>query len=277
MKIIDSHVYCLPGNLHKKNLVLSGPISRAFYENDDDLSALSLSTYEEICESMKMSGVDAAALVAFPWPDTLLCDINNEYIINKVSGDNRFYGICSVNPNDPTCISKAIELLNLGAIGIKLNPNWQCFKIDNPIFIELLIEIEKKNAFIMLHVDQGYKSEISSAAFLFQCAKRHPGLRILAAHMGGLLGAYELIPSIKDILHNVWYDTAISSTPEFVKFYCDIGLSEKIIFGSDFPFNHTHSQLQLIEDLNNLGISEENLKKIFSINFQKLIQLEKNK
>lgn len=273
MKIIDSHVYCLPSKLHEKNIVSSGVISKAFYESDEGISALSLSTYENICESMEISGINASALVSFPWPDTFLCDINNAYIFEAIARDSRFYGVCSVNPNDPKCISRAIELIDLGAIGIKLNPNWQLFGIDSPLFNELITVIEKKNIFLMLHVDQGYKSEISSAAFLFQCAKTHPGLRILAAHMGGLLGAYELIPGIKDILRNVWYDTAISSTLEFVKFYCDLGLSDKIIFGSDFPFNHSHSQVQLIEDLNKLGINEENLQKILSANFLKLIEL----
>lgn len=265
----------MPKNLHEKRIVTNDQISKAFYEDDEGAAALSLSTYEEIINSMEISGVDASALVAFPWPDSNLCDVNNAYILDIIANDPRFYAICSVYPNDPNCISKAVELIDSGAVGIKLNPNWQSIAIDSPLFHRLLDAIEKKNSFIMLHVDQSYKSANAGASFLFQCATEHPNLRILAAHLGGLLGAYELIPRIKNVLCNVWYDTAISATPEFVKFYCDIGLSEKIVFGTDFPFNHSHSQLQLIEDLAAMGIDKEILDKIFSENFFKLINQEK--
>lgn len=279
MQIIDAHVYCIPEmDLNHVRWSSSAGMKRIFkaiYCNADGMAVSQLARPDKILDSMKQSGINKSVLVSFPWPDPYLCDLNNAYILNTVKKDNNFLAICSVTPNDEYAIKKVEDLVESGAIGIKINPNWQNFRFSNRVFHDVLNLIEKKNLFLLLHVDQSYKHQTASANFLVKCAESHPNLKILAAHMGGLVGAYELIPSIKNKLKNVWYDTAISATPEFIKFYCDIGLHDKVIFGTDFPFNHSHSQEQLLNDLLLMGIDQNKIKNILSVNFEKML-LQKN-
>lgn len=275
MNIIDAHVYCLP-KIELDDLRWSSSsgmrrIYRAIFSDEYGVKISHLAKPEKIIDSMERAGVNKSVLVSFPWPDPFLCDLNNIFILDEVRNNSNFLAICSVTPNDNQAIYKVESLLESGAIGVKLNPNWQDFNFSNKVFHEILDILEKKNSFLMLHVDQSYKSEIASANFLIRCAESHPELKILAAHLGGLVGAYELIPRFKDILKNVWYDTAISATPEFIRFYCDIGLDDKMIFGTDFPFNHSHSQEQLVNDLLLIGIEEHKIRRIFSENFEKML------
>jgi len=52
-----------------------------------------------------------------------------------------------------------------------------------------------------------------------------------------------------------------------VSFYMEAGLQDKIIFGSDFPFNHCHSQGEVVKDIKALNLKTEVENLIFSDNF----------
>lgn len=122
----------------------------------------------------------------------------------------------------------------------------------------------------MTHVDQPFKLSPTSPAHSLKLASAHPGTRILAAHMGGMLGTYTGLPAVRSALDNIWFDTALSATLYMVRFYAERGLVDKIVFGSDFPFNHSHSQAQVVQGLRELGLGQEIKAKIFSENFAQL-------
>jgi predicted TIM-barrel fold metal-dependent hydrolase len=232
--------------------------------------ALSKASPGTIMNSMDQAGIARSVLIAFPWADSALCRENNDFILEQVAVNDRFMAVCSVQPASLDALAEARRVLHAGAIGIKINPVWQGFCLDDAHVNDLAAVVLQNNVFLMLHVDQPYKQSPASPAYLFDLAVRLPELKILASHLGGLLGLSSLHKPIAQKTVNIWYDTAVSSTLEMVTWYFEAGLEDKIVFGSDFPFNHSHSQKQVVEGILKLGLANHIESKIFESNFMAL-------
>jgi len=275
--IIDAHVYCLPERLRKLNpkLPLSEKkIINAIYEHPEGACALQLAAPEPISTSMKTNHIDKSVLVSFPWKSHDLCCENNRYLFEVVKKNSKFFWIASIQPCSNGWMKEAERCINLGAIGIKINPFWQNFKLDGPETNQLIEWfVPQKNVFLMTHIDQAFKQSVSSPSRLFNLVCKYPNAKILAAHMGGGLGIYALHPPLEKTIKNIWFDTAVSSTLKMIRFYVEAGLENRIIFGSDFPFNHSHSQGQVLNGIRSLKLSPEIEVKIFKDNFYSLTSL----
>jgi len=250
--IIDSHVYCLPPRLADPEVNLASSeeiITAAIHRHPEGPYALSLSSPKAISQSMEQSGIDRAVLISLPWFSGELCHENNAFLLDTVAKDNHFMAVCAVQPLKSDWLKEAESCFESGAVGLKVNPSWQGYALDGSEMEELSSYVSEKNKFLVVHVDHPYRKSLSSPANLYQLLRARPQTRFVAAHMGGLLGLYVFHPPVAETLKNVWFDTAVSSTLKIVRFYVEAGLSEKIIFGSDFPFNHSHSQRQVLEGL----------------------------
>ncbi len=103
---------------------------------------------------------------------------------------------------------------------------------------------------------------------LLHLVKEFPNLKIIAAHYGGMLGMYWPYPPVRQALNNVYYDTALGvSAGEVAAAYVSVGLSDRILFGSDFPM---HSPAKIINDLRRT-LDIEILEKVLGGNFLKNI------
>ncbi len=273
--IIDSHVYLLPPRLRDPLVKLpksEEAIFKAIYRHPEGPYALSLSSPEAISSSMKKSGIDISVLVALPWSGPEFCRENNDFILKLASSNNKFKAVCSVQPRLKGWREEAFRCLKQGALGFKVNASWQGFSLDGKETGELADFVAKKKVLLMVHVDHGFKKSASSAACLYNLAKNYPKTHILAAHLGGLLGLYAMHQPVRQALKNVWFDTAVSSTIKLVEFSIKAGLGSKIIFGSDFPFNHSHKQGQVLRAIRSLKLGSSSEKMIFCNNFLSLIK-----
>lgn len=273
--IIDAHVYCLPKRLCLTNVSLPQSeqlIIDAIYTHKESEPTLKLAKIEEIKSSMNLAQIDKSVLVSFPWKSLELCSENNDHILEIINNSSQFYGICSINPNKKGWIKEAEKCTQAGAIGLKINPEWQNYSLFSGPTNDLAKFAEKNNIFIMTHIDHAFTESKANTAAFTKLISNHPNTKFLAAHLGGLLGIYFLHSPIKKILKNVWFDTAVSSTLKMVEYYADVGLENKVIFGSDFPFNHSHSQKQVVDGIKELQLGDEINKKIFSENFLNLIR-----
>ncbi len=271
--MIDAHVYCLSARLRRPELRLPAnerAIQKAIYDHVETPYALSLASPASILHSMNEAGIDHSVLVAFPWANLELCQENNDAILEATASNNRFLPLCSVQPLVAQAFQEVERVLKAGALGIKINPAWQGFFLHDTKMDMLAECIIQHNAFLMIHTDHPYKHSPASPAHIFDLASRWPKLKILATHLGGLLGISALHAPVAHKLQNVWFDTAISSTLEMVCFSCQAGASKKIVFGSDYPFNHSHSQKQVVEGLRNLQLTSSILTDIFEKNFLRL-------
>lgn len=273
--IVDGHVYSLPKKLRDPRAALpasEAAIARAIHNHPEGAYALSLSSVEVITASMDEGGIDRSLLVAFPWSDPALCRENNDHVLEAAAKNGRFRAVCAVRPGNTCWREEAERAIGGGAVGIKVNAAWQGFDLGGPEMDELMTVVEGRGAFLMAHIDQPVKASNASAAHLFQLARRHPRAKIVAAHMGGLAGLSTLHPSNAGVLQNVWYDTAMSSTLRIVRYYVDAGLAPRILFGSDFPFNHSHSQIQVLHGVKELGLDPDIERSILGANIVSLLE-----
>lgn len=275
MMIIDAHVYCLPKILTDNSFAF--PVSEkiiidSIHHHPEGEFALSLSTPEMILQSMTKSGIAKSVLVSFPWNSSQLCSMNNSYLKEVVKSHPIFLMIASVNPLHDGWKEEASNAKATGAIGLKVNPEWQGFDLDDPCMDELAKFAISKNLFLMIHIDHSFKKSRTSSAHFCEFLQKNPEVKVIAAHMGGMVGMYALNDRLRNLFKNVWFDTAVSSTLSMIKHYTQVGLEDKIIFGSDFPFNHSHEQKQVVEGIKLLGLGQEIEDKIFSKNFNRLIE-----
>lgn len=271
--IIDTHVYSLPSRLRQPDAVLPDSettIIQTLHRHPEGPYALSLSSIEEVSKSMDKADISKSVIVSLPWMSQDLCHENNDYILEAAAKDSRFYSICSIQPKINKWQTEAERCILSGAIGVKVNPAWQGFELDGPEMDDVASFAKSNNIFIMVHIDHPFKKSIASPAHLYNFARKNPDTKILAAHLGGLIGLYTLLPYIKKTLKNVWFDTAVSSTLQMIRFYVEAELQHKLIFGSDFPFNHSHSQKQSVDGIKALGLLPDIEKSIFSGNFSAL-------
>ena len=278
--MIDAHVYCLPPHLRQPGVALPKSeriIQEAIHWHSEGPYALSLASPDAILDSMDQAGIERSVLVAFPWADPTLCCENNDYILEQATTNRRFMAVCAVQPASVDALAETRRALNAGALGIKVNPAWQGYCLDDPRLDELAEVVLQHKAFLMLHVDQPYKHSPASPASLFNLAVRQPKLKILAAHLGGLLGLSSVHSPVAQQLTSIWYDTAVSSTLEMIRWYCQIGLTTKLVLGSDFPFNHSHSQKQMVDGLQDLELGHDVLQNILEKNFLRLAGLSCNR
>ena len=272
--IIDGHVYCLPERLRNPRVKLPASeevIANAIYRHAESERALALSAPAAILKSMAVAKIDRSVLVAFPWRSAKLCSETNEYLITLAKSDPHFLCIAAVQPLQRGWQKLARACLDNHAIGLKVNPAWQGYGLDSAAMDALCRFAAEHNTFVMMHVDAAYKKSPASPAALFELIKRHPRTRIWASHLGGLLGLYHVHAPVKKLFKNLWFDTAVSATLQFVDFYVQAGLQHKIIFGSDFPFNHSHSQMQVLRGLQDLRLDLRVNQGILSQNFLRMI------
>jgi predicted TIM-barrel fold metal-dependent hydrolase len=78
-----------------------------------------------------------------------------------------------------------------------------------------------------------------SLAQLYRLMEAYPSNKIVLAHWGGGLFFYALMKKeVKEVLSNVWFDTAATPylySPEVYKIAGEIVGFERILFGSDYP------------------------------------------
>ena len=272
--IIDAHVYCLPERLRVLSPAISpgnAKIELAIYQHADAPWMLKMASPEEILTSMELARIDHSVLVAFPWATQDLCSENNRFLLEVCRSDSRFSAICSIQPLDPSWQDEADLCFKAGAVGLKVNAEWQGFELDCQQMEAVSQWACQHKMFIMTHVDHAFRKSPASAANLLALVDRCPDTRFLASHLGGMLGLYAPFKDIGKRLSNVWFDTAISDTLYMIKFYLDCGLKNKIIFGTDFPFNHSHKQTQVVEGIKALNLAVAVETAIFSNNFKVIL------
>ena len=104
--------------------------------------------------------------------------------------------------------------------------------------------------------------------------KTYPSNRIVLAHWGGGIFFYGLMKKeVKEVLQNVWLDTAASPflySPEIYRIAGEIVGFEKILFGSDYPLIKPQ---RYFSEMALAGLSATTVKQIKGFNAAELLGL----
>ena len=241
--VVDAHVHVFPEEIDRDRAawLLRDGWFNALYQNPN----ARLATTEDLIESMDRAGVDHSIVCGFPWSDDAHCAFHNEYMADAARRfPERISWLAIVAPGDRAGKS-AGECLASGAVGIgELNADAQGFLWTEASRLAPIAEAAQ--AFdrpIMVHASEPLGHDYpgkgrATPDQLLALAEAFPELRIVAAHWGGGLPFFELMPEVRHLLANLAYDSAATTylydhaVFEHAMRICG---PDKVIFASDYP------------------------------------------
>jgi len=196
---------------------------------------------------MDAAGIEKAIVTGYAFADGALCREANDYLIEAIQlYPGRLVGLGAVQPLDGDRAGYEAErcfAAGLSGLG-ELTPDGQHFDLTNQKTLAGLVQVLVKFDWpLLVHASEpmghqyGGKGRTTPEKIL-RLAENFPALKIIAAHWGGGLPFYELMPEVRASLANVYYDTAATSyLYRFDIFRAAIAACgpTKILFASDYP------------------------------------------
>jgi hypothetical protein len=281
--IIDAHTHVFSPDLigKREQYCASDACFGLLYANP----AASLNTAEDLIRSMDENGIAKSVMQNIGWVSHEACMRSNDYILESVSKyADRLMGFCSVQPLEPEkALLEIIRCSRGGAAGIgELRPDIQGFDLCNSSMMKpLMEEITRQGMVISLHasepVGHSYtgKGDVTPR-ILFDFINSFKEITIILAHFGGGLLFYELMPEVRDVLTNTYYDTAAAPflyKPAIYKVAMEIVGPGKMLFGSDWPLL---APQRVIEHIKAAGLNRAGLNSILGENAGRLFSQEES-
>jgi len=244
--IIDSHTHIF----HEKIKQDRSP----YFENEPEFKLLynslkaKISLAEDLIQSMDRHKVNLSVVCGFPWRSPDLIKQNNDVVIEAVqSYPGRIKGLACFDVawegaavETQRCIDAGLS--GAGELAFYLSGiDKEALSFLDPVMAVLR---ENNNLPCMIHTNEpvGHPYPGKTPITLEQIyilAETFPDNRIILAHWGGGVLFYNIQKKkTKEVLKNIWYDTAASPflfDPEIYDMAVTAGVIEKILFGTDFP------------------------------------------
>jgi predicted TIM-barrel fold metal-dependent hydrolase len=219
------------------------------------------------------SGISTLCLLGrfYPYPDEKgIRAINNATIGMVRRHPGRLWGLCFLNPLLPRgFLTEEIKrCLDAGLSGVKLE-----YEVNarDPRLDPIMEMIAERDAFVLHHSwykTVGKVGSESDPSDIARLAERHPGTRILMAHLtaGGIRGVLDIQNHA-----NVSVDTSGSPPVSGLVEYAveKLGAS-RVLFGSDFPVRDFACQLGRIEGA---ALSDQDREMILWKNAARLLKI----
>jgi len=261
MKIVDVHTHAFPDFLAQKAIEkLSQNAYAVPYHNG---------TINGLLESMDKAGVYQS------WVQSIATKPEQEENILKWSIEiksDRIIPFISVHPESNIYIEILKKAKDNGIKGVKLHPHYQDFFINDTKLYKFYEDILKEDFIILFHSgkDDGFKGyDNASAKRVSDMIKRFEGEKIILAHYG----AYKEWNEVLDLIagKDVYLETSFAINiggKEIFKKILDKHNIDKILFGTDSPWNDVKKEIELLK---NIELRKVILEKIFYKNSEKLL------
>ena len=245
MRIIDAHVHIFPEEVvqHRERFIARDRWFAQLYAPE----RARLATMDDLIESMDGAGIDISIACGFPWIDQGLCQYHNDYLCEASRAfPDRIAWLAIVSPTaGEVAVTSLNDAFDDGASGLgELNADAQGFDLDDPAQLAPILEIcQVRDKPVLFHVSEPIGHDYpgkgnSTPARILNVLHAFPALRVVAAHWGGGLPFYELMPEVQSATTQLAYDSAASTYLYNHKvFETVVGLvgEHRVLFGSDFP------------------------------------------
>jgi predicted TIM-barrel fold metal-dependent hydrolase len=243
--IIDAHTHLFPPEFarDRERLAAADPWFALTYGD----GRARMATAEELIASLDAAGIDAAVVCGWPWRDLAVCRAHNDYLLDAARRwPGRIWPLAIVPPlAGAAALAEVSRALDAGAAGLgELNADAQGFDFATPApLAPLTALLTERDAALLIHTSEplGHQYPGKGTATpdrLIPFLQANPDLRVVAAHWGGGLPFYELMPEIAAIARNVWYDSAATTYlydfAIFARVAALVG-PERILWGTDYP------------------------------------------
>ncbi len=278
--LIDFHTHIFPPDIQKyrERYCTRDPWFNTLYSNPRN----HLASSEDLIAEMDATGVDASIAFSFGWTDPGLIEETNSYVIDSMRRyPGRIYGMAVLEPTAGVhAVRELARCAEAGMIGLgELMPHGQGYSLSDIALLTPIMEVVRQYQLLVLshcsepvghsYPGKGNVSLPDIIAFL----TAFPDVRFIAAHWGGGLPFYSLMPEIQRVTANVWYDTA--ATPylyrnTIVPAVAQMVGAERILFASDYGLLH---QQRVIDYVRQSGLSAEAIEMVLGANAKALLGL----
>lgn len=189
--------------------------------------------------------------------------------------DGSIYCCGTVHPDADNIFQELERIKSLGLCGIKFHSEYQSFRPNEEKMFPVYRKIAELGMFAVFHggYDPLSKDEILATPKSFaDVAKKIPELTIVVAHLGGMMMFDDVEEYLAGKFGNVYLDTGMLSgyisREQMFRIIRTHG-ADKILFGSDVPWDNPQNEIDLI---NSLSLKCEEKEKIFYGNAENLLR-----
>lgn len=231
-------------------------------------------------EMVSESGVvRAAALTIAPAGDLDRTRARNDAVLQLAEDSGQFFfPVCSVHPADgAAALTEVDRIAAAGSAWLKLHPNTQDFDVADPAVTEVVTRAASHQLPVLF--DAWSPFDPGQPGKFVRLAMAVPQARLILAHAHGpsfpQLLVYNTLARYAWWQRNVWIDISataslLASGPyaeQFVWVLRKVG-TDRIVFGSDYPFDDPVSAFRAVADL---GFSEAELAAVLHDNATALL------
>lgn len=227
-----------------------------YYDEGDYISMV------RIMDRIGMKSAWISALIGIG-PDYKL---GNQMVLEAIKAfPERFKGYVVLSPYFSDDMEEELNLrFSQGFIGIKLHPDTHMYPLDGFRYLYAYNFANKIRCPVLIHT--WGERDVRS---LIEIAKSYPEATFIMGHSGGDIKSMILAGDLVNTVNNVYLDlTGSAMYNGIVEYYVDKIGSEKILFGTDFPFIDPRPAVGWIENSN---ISEEDRANIFYKNAERIL------
>ncbi|RLB22052.1 MAG: amidohydrolase [Deltaproteobacteria bacterium] len=276
--IIDFHTHLFPPSFreNRQRLFEGEPAFRMIYGS----AQAKLAGASDLLRHMDEAGIQKSIVFGFPWEKTANFQRHNDYIMDMVARyPDRFIGFCCFSPLSFQAAREAERCLRGGLSGVGELAVYAGGMSRSVVdaYVDIMAVCHEWNVPVLIHTNEPVGHHYPGKApmtlrEIYHFIKSFPHNRLVLAHWGGGIFFYALMrKEVRDVLKNVWFDTAASPflyRPDVYRLAGELVGYEKILFGTDYPLLPAKRYFQ---EMASSGISEENKNRVLGGNAEDLL------
>lgn len=253
--IIDCHVHCFPDILAEKAVVQ--------LSKNSGLQAYTNGTVADLIKKLDENKVNKAVVLNIAKKPNQDKKVNDFAI---ASNSDRLIHFGSVHPLSDSVEQELERLKQNGIIGIKLHPEYQEFDADDKVADKVYVKAQELGLIVAFHAGFDIAYPTSERAHPYKLRKvidRFPHLKIQLAHFGGMLKwtyALEVLAGTDAYIDISMCGRYIGL--EVAHAIIDKHGIDKMLFGTDSPWESWGTQYNLVDSLGLSAIDRQKLMKI---------------
>ena len=260
---IDSHCHIYPDAIAERAV--------AGTDNFYNCKSFCKGTVSDLLNEGEKAGIDHFIVQSVATTPHQVSSINRFISESVAASGGKFTGLGTLHPDSEDMAADVEELIALGLKGVKLHPDIQNFKVDDPRMLRIY-ELCQGRLPILMHTGD-HRYDNSNPNRLMPILETYPDLTLIGAHFGGWSiweEATEKLCGYK----NLYVDCSsslYSMAPEKAKELIGIYGAHRVLFGTDYPMWEPREEL---ERFMKIDLADEERADILAGNAAKLFGIE---
>lgn len=211
------------------------------------IPAIGNGTWEDLVPRLDRGGIEKSFVLSAATTPAQVIPANDWAI--SLLKNPRIVPFGTMHPDFPDISGELRRLYDSGIRGIKLHPDFQGFRLDDPKLLPLFAEMEG-NFTLLVHVGDKLPPEQNPTCPWKVAAikRRFPRLRIIAGHLGGVWHWQYVVKAMKGL--EIYMDTSSSLFAIPQPLLEDIFKSfprHLFLFGSDYPLFDPADEIERLQ------------------------------